>query len=325
MLVIDSIGIGAPALIVGARLLQGLSVGGEFGSATALLAEQDPNRRGFYSSWQFASQALTGVMATAIGAALLGIQGTEKFDEWGWRLPFLFGLLIGPVAYYIRVKVGESTEFSAVKPHRAPLGDFVKQAKARFLVATGSIVVATAAIYTLIFMPTFAVRELGLPLTGGLAATLASSAVQVLVIPISGALSDQWGRVSITVPAAMMMAFVAVPLFAALLSAPSLVTLFTFQITIGLMLAIYLGPLPALLSELFPTQIRTTGLALSYALAVTIFGGFAPFINASLISLTGSKLVPCLYLVACAMISLTALVVARRMPSISQWAAATSQ
>src|SRR5882724_1193882 len=98
----SSIGLFAPILVVAARMVQGFSAGGEFGSATAFLAEQNPERRGFFASWQFASQGLTTILATAFGATLAGTLSMDQIESWGWRLPFIFGLLIGPVAYYIR-------------------------------------------------------------------------------------------------------------------------------------------------------------------------------------------------------------------------------
>jgi len=108
-------GLLAPLLIVLARLIQGFSAGGEFGSATAFLAEQDPKRRGFFASWQFASQGLTTVLATSIGVTLTSTLTTAQIESWGWRVPFIIGLLIGPVAWYIRRHVDETTEFKTMQ------------------------------------------------------------------------------------------------------------------------------------------------------------------------------------------------------------------
>jgi MHS family proline/betaine transporter-like MFS transporter len=307
----DSIGVAAPSLMLCARILQGFSAGGEFGSATAILVEQEPGRRGFFTSWQFSSQAMTAVMATAAGAVLVTIQSTEQFNLWGWRLPFIFGLLLGPIAYYIRRQIDESPEFLITEINRAPLGEVLASAKKRLMTAIGVIVVGTVAIYTLIFMPTFAVKQLGLPLSVGYSVAFITSASQVVLIPVAGTLSDKWGRLPIARTATILIFFLTLPLFAWLTAAPTFASLLAFQICIGSILAAYLGVLPALLSELFPTRMRTTGLSLSYSLAVTLFGGFAPFINASLIELTGSKLIPGYYLMTAAAVSLVALVGAR--------------
>ena len=124
----SSIGILAPILIVIARMIQGFSAGGEFGSATAFLAEQNPERRGFFASWQFASQGLTTILATGFGATLASTLTTEQMDSWGWRIPFIFGLLIGPVAYYIRRHLDETIEFQSTQPSKdAAAGGFFGQ------------------------------------------------------------------------------------------------------------------------------------------------------------------------------------------------------
>ncbi|KNB21538.1 membrane protein, partial [Salmonella enterica subsp. enterica serovar Typhimurium] len=106
-----AIGVLAPVGIVIARMVQGFSAGGEFGSATAFLAEHAPQRRGFFSSWQVASQGLTTLLAAGFGALLTGNLSPEAMASWGWRIPFFFGLLIGPVAYYIRRRLDETPEF----------------------------------------------------------------------------------------------------------------------------------------------------------------------------------------------------------------------
>src|SRR5947199_5926213 len=129
-----AIGLWAPILIVLARCIQGFSAGGEFGAATAFLAEQQPERRGFFASWQFASQGLTTVLATAFGAVLAAALSIEQMDSWGWRIPFLFGLLIGPVGYYLRSHVEETAEFRSTHVRRAPLREAFLEGKKRLLI-----------------------------------------------------------------------------------------------------------------------------------------------------------------------------------------------
>ena len=139
----SAVGLLAPALIVAARLLQGFSAGGEFGIATAFLAEQHPDRRGFFASWQFASQGLTTVLATAFGATLAATLSAEQMDVWGWRVPFIFGLLIAPVAYYLRHHVDETVEFRSTLVRTAPLREALGTGKERMLIATDIIVLCT--------------------------------------------------------------------------------------------------------------------------------------------------------------------------------------
>jgi MHS family proline/betaine transporter-like MFS transporter len=308
----SSIGILAPIVVVAARIVQGFSAGGEFGSATAFLAEQNPQRRGFFASWQFASQGLTTILATGFGAGLASTLTTDQIEAWGWRTPFFFGLLIGPVAYYIRRHIDETIEFRSTPPSDAPLRETLSDSKSGLLIAFGANILGTVAMYTILFMPTYATRQLGLPASGSFLASLLTGAIQVALIPVVGALSDRCGRLPIAFAAAIAILLAIFPLFAWLAAAPTIQTLLMVHAIIGLFMAGYMGALPALMSELFPTRLRTTGVSISYSFGAAIFGGFAPFINAWMIEATGSKLAPSFYLMLAAVISLLALAAARR-------------
>jgi MHS family proline/betaine transporter-like MFS transporter len=309
----SSVGILAPILITGARMIQGFSAGGEFGSATVFLAEQNPSRRGFYASWQFAGQGLSTVLATGFGAILNSALTAEQMDTWGWRIPFFFGLLIGPVGYYIRRHLDETPEFQSAQTISAPLRETLTSAKARLLVALGTIILLTVATYTAVYMPTYAVRELGLPPAGGFLAGLLAGAIQIVFVPVSGALSDRLGRLPIAAGAIVVMLISVQPLFVCLLATPTLGWLLLVQAIIGICVAAYAGPIAALVCELFPISVRTTAVSMSYSLAVAFFGGFAPLIIASLIDITGSSLVPSYYLMFAAAASLLALAAAHRL------------
>jgi MFS transporter, MHS family, proline/betaine transporter len=309
----SSIGIAAPILIVAARMVQGFSAGGEFGTATAFLAEQSAERRGFFASWQFASQGLTTILATGCGVALAATLSPDQLESWGWRIPFIFGLLIGPVAYYIRLHIDETLEFQATQISKAPVREALSGGKWRLLVSFGVVVLCTVGMYTVLFMPTYAMRQLGLSASGAFTASLLTGVIQVMLIPVFGALSDRHGRLPIAFASAAAMLLTIYPIFAWLAAVPTLQTLLMVQAIFGVLLSGYMGGLAALMSELFPTRMRTTGLSLSYSLGVAIFGGFAPFINAWLIGATGSNLAPSFYLMLAAAISLSALVAARRL------------
>jgi len=299
----------APIVIVIARLIQGLSAGGGFGSATALLAEQDAKRRGFFASWQFASQGLTTVIAAATGVILTSTLTSEQIDQWGWRVPFIFGLLIGPVAYYLRRHVDETVEFRSLQHRGTPLQEALSGAKKGLLVSMGAVVLSTVIMYTTLFMPSYATRQLGLPQAGSFLAVLLTGAIQIILVPVFGAISDTRGRLPSMVGAATGVLLISYPAFAWLASTPNLGTLLIVQAIMGVLAAAYMGPLAALMSEIFPTRMRTTGLATSYSFCVAIFGGFAPFINAWLIDATGSNVAPSFYLMFAAAISLAALTV----------------
>jgi MHS family proline/betaine transporter-like MFS transporter len=307
----STIGFIAPVVIVIARFLQGISAGGEFGSATTFLAEQDPRRRGFYASWQFASQGLTTVLAALFGAVLASALTSEQMNTWGWRIPFVFGLLIGPVALYLRRRVDETEEFRSMQHSDAPLQEALSGAKQRMLVALALVVLCTVVTYTTLFMPGFAARQLGLSQAEGFFATLLAGCIQIVLVPIFGALSDSRGRLPIMVAAALAVFLLAYPMFAWLVSTPALLTLLVVQAVLAVLAAAYLGPLPALMSEMFPPRMRTTGLSVSYSFGVAIFGGFAPFINTWLVNVM-DKVAPSYYLMFAAAISLAGLLVQRR-------------
>lgn len=309
-------GLLAPFLIVLARLIQGFSAGGEIGSATAFLAEQDPTKRGFFASWQFASQGLTTVLATSIGVALTATLTTAQLESWGWRIPFIIGLLIGPVAWYIRRHVDETMEFKTMQPSASPLKEALSDGKKRLLVSLGVVALCTVSMYTVVlFMPTYATRQFGLTTSVGFLGGLLVGVIQLALIPVFGAVSDRFGRRPIMFASAAAMLVVFYPLFAWLAAAPTLQTLLIVQAIIGVLMAAYMGPLGALMAELFPARMRTTGLSISYAFGVAIFGGLAPLFNTWIISVTGNKLAPAFYLILAAAVSLVALAFAKRLGS----------
>ena len=309
----SSIGIFAPIVIIGARMIQGFSAGGEFGSATVFLAEQNPRQRGFYASWQFAGQGLSAVLATGFGALLNSALSAEQLEMWGWRIPFVFGLLIGLIGYYIRRHVDETLEFQSAQIISVPLRETMVYAKTRLLVALGMIVLVTVAAYTAVFMPTYAIRELGLPPVGGFLASLLAGAIQIVIVPLVGALSDRLGRLPIATVAIVAILISTRPLFAWLIATPTVELLLFVQAIIGVLIAAYAGAIPALISELFPIRVRTTAVSTSYSLAVAIFGGFAPFVIAWLIDITGSNLAPSYYVMFASAVSLVALGGAHRL------------
>ena len=308
----SSIGPAASLIIIVARVLQGFSAGGEFGSSTSLLVEQEPRSRGFFASWQFASQALTLVLATSCATLLATALSAEQLDAWGWRIPFAFGILIGPFAIYIRQRIFESAEFQSIQVSRSPVRDVLSSFKSGLLIAVGLVTFATVAIYTLVFMPTYCVQYLSLSLSDGFQTSLITGIVQVVLVPIAGALSDKWGRIPIATFAILATIAIAIPLLFNLTTTPNFANLLLFQVCIGVSVAIYVGTLPAIMSELFPTQVRTTGLSISYSVAVCIFGGSAPLVNGLLINLTDSNIAPSYYLSVVAFISLIALAAAAR-------------
>lgn len=313
-----SIGIVAPIILVAARMVQGFAVGGEFGSATAFLAEKDASRRGYLASWQFASQGVAAVLATGFGFAITQGLTEAQINSWGWRLPFVFGLLIAPVGYYIRRRLIETMDVRLARSGPSPVAALFGEHKLRLAAATGLIVLGSVSTYTIVFMPTLAARHLGLTASNSFAVALLTASIQVVVVPFVGLLSDRWGRFPISVLSALAIAVIAVPSFVWLVAAPSTEKLLLVQISLGVLTALYVGALPALMAELFPARMRATGLSVSYSVAVAVFGGFAPFIAVWLIEATGSAVAPSYYLILAAAVSLVALATSHRLGRMTE-------
>jgi MHS family proline/betaine transporter-like MFS transporter len=307
-----TLGILSPILVIAARLLQGFSVGGEFASSTAFLVEHRPDRAGFFASWQWASQGLAALIATGFGLLLTNTMSAADLQSWGWRIPFAFGLLIGPVGYYVRSRMSETPEFLDAGAARAPLRELLVEQWDRLLLTTGAVIASTSSQYMIVFMPAYAIKELHLPQSVGFAAALLAAALQSLVVPFVGLLVDKVGQIPIMIGAAVLFAVTAYPAFVLLGANASLLVLVLMVCWLGLLKSFYSGALPSLMAKVFPTSTRVSGMSLSYNIGVAVFGGFAPFFAQSLIDITGSKLAPSYYVIGTALLSLAALIALRR-------------
>lgn len=305
------IGLWAPLGLVLARLIQGFSAGGEFGSSTTFLVEHAPHRRGFFSSWQVASQGLSIVLAAISGTLIYTMLTEEQLYSWGWRLPFIFGLLVGPAGYYIRRSLDESPEFSEATPTKNPFYDLMRTQKMALLIATGCVVMATVSVYLVVYMPTYAVRQLGMSSTSAFIATILSGGIMMLLSPIVGHYSDKYGRIPFMFISSALFVLFTYPLFAWLSIGPGFIKLLAIQGFIGLLMTIYFASMPALISEVFPVQVRGTGMSLSYNIAVMIFGGFAGVTITWLIDVTGNNLAVTFYVIAGALVSVVSTIAAR--------------
>jgi MHS family proline/betaine transporter-like MFS transporter len=292
-----------------ARLLQGFAVAGESGSATAFLVEHTTDRKGFFASFQWFGQGLAAVLASFFGVVLFTWLTTEQLDSWGWRLPFFFGLLIGPIGLYIRKHVGETPEFREQGPAKAPVREMFAEHWDRLLMCIGIVILSTSSNYIILYMPTYAIKQLHLPQSLGFTATLLGGILLTFGAPFFGHLSDRVGRVRLMVIVSLLFAVSAYPAFVLLVANPSLAGIVAIVCWLSLLKAAYSGTLPSLMAELFPISTRSTGIALSYNISVPIFGGFAPFIAAWLVAETGSPLAPSFYLIATSVLSLIVLVI----------------
>lgn len=316
-----SIGLIAPALIVVSRLLQGFSVGGELGSSTALLIEVAPaGRRGFFASWQGASQLMASLAAAGAGALVTSVFSPAEVAAGWWRLPFSLGLLIGPVGWYIRRVLHEPAP-----AHRdgTPLALLWARHRGAVLRSVGLIAMTTTATYVLeLGMPTYAHRALGLPLRDALVANFVSGLAGIVAGPWAGALSDRFGARRVMLPAVVALALLALPAFMLLTAVPTLAMLIAVQTVCLALRSTMTGPVYGLIGSLFPAEVRSSGLAIAYNTSVLLFGGFAPFITTWLIAVTGNRLMPGVYVTAGGMLTLGALTIAwprgQRLPADGQ-------
>jgi MHS family proline/betaine transporter-like MFS transporter len=306
-----SIGILAPIFILLARLMQGFSVGGEFGSSTAFLVEHGPERKGYLASFQWAGQGLAALLASAFGVALTTLLTPQQLQAWGWRVPYFFGLLIGPIGFYIRRHVAETPEFLRTKKTRTPVRDLFVQQWDRVLLAIGAVIVSTSSNYLILYMPTYAIKQLHLPQSTGFTATLVGGVILTFGAPVIGSWSDKIGRSRILMAATVLFLVTVYPVFAGLTTHPTMATMILAVAWMSILKTGYSGALPAFMAETFPAQTRVTGLSISYNIGVPVFGGFAPFYITWLIYLTGSNMAPSFYMMFTAILGIGALLLAR--------------
>jgi len=298
--------------VVLARLLQGLSVGGQFATASAMLVEYaPPGKKMFYGSFNMSSQAFALLLSSIVGYVLTTRLTHDQLVSWGWRLPFLLGALAGPLGFYIRHRVAESPEFERLRSQtgKAPqvsVRQFFRDNGDASICAMGVIIVGAATNYVWhSYLPLFVERQLHLPLSSALIGTFASGVLNLFLFPIAGKAADRYGAYRLFYPIVIAWIACAYPLFWFVVSQPTVTHLFIAQMVATLFLAAMSGAHPGMLATLFPVRSRSTGVALSYNIAVTLFGGLAPLTITWLTQLTGSSLTPAFYLIFAGLVSLT--------------------
>jgi len=307
------IGVAAPLLIVLARLIQGFSAGGEVGASTTLLVERaTPANRGYMASWQFASQGL-GILLGALVVGILSFTlSPQAMESWGWRVPFVLGLVIAPVGMYIRRHLEESLDVAALPAagtkRESSLGEVCRLHGRTVLYAILSLVGGTAAAYVVSFyMPTYAIRELGMAPPVALFGAALTGLLSFACAPLVGMWSDRVGRKPLIVWSRIALAVMIYPGFYWLNASPTPAVLFTVVGLLSLTLVIQSVPGITMLPEMFPKHVRATGMSLVYSVGVAVFGGFSPFISTWLLNATGNKLAPAWYLLGMTLVSLVGL------------------
>ena len=302
----EAIGIAAPAIVVIARLIQGFSAGGEWGTSTAFIVEWAPeNRRGLYGSLQQCSVAGGLLLGSATAALISTLLTHEAVEEWGWRIPFLLGGVIGPVGWYMRRHIEDTPAFqqqATAKPPSTTSGANL------VLKAFGFTVLWTVSYYIfLTYMPTFLQKHVHLSRAQALWSVSAGLLVLIVASPLLGYLSDRVGRKPLLLTSCAAFVVLPYPLLSFMLSNASLTAIVACQLLLALAIACFSGPGPAAISEIFPTQGRTMGISIGYSLSVAVFGGFAPFIATWLIAKTGNPVSPAFYVMAAAFVTFIAL------------------
>jgi len=313
-----AIGLAAPLLVLLGRLLQGLSAGVELGGVSVYLAEiATPGRKGFYVSWQSASQQVAVMFAALIGLVLAVNLSPAQMAGWGWRVPLLAGCSLIPVLLFLRRSLEETEDFLA-RAHRPSAGQIVGTLFRNWPVVLLGMMMATmttVCFYMVTaYTPTFGSTVLHLAARTNLIVTLCVGACNFLVLPLSGALSDRIGRPPILIACTIAALLTAYPALAWLVAAPSFARLLTVELWLSFLYASYNGAMAVYLTEIMPADVRISGFSLAYSLATAVFGGFTPAICTYLIHVTGNRAVPGAWLsfaaicglVATGLLSLTA-------------------
>jgi MFS family permease len=310
-----TIGLLAPLLILFGRLLQGFSAGMELGGVSVYLSEiATPGHKGFYVSWQSASQQVAVMVAASIGVILTSVLPPEKMALWGWRIPLLIGCVILPFLFRLRRSLQETDEFNARK-NRPNLKEILRSLTHSWkIVLTGTMMatMTTVSFYMITaYTPTFGNSVLKLAILDSLLVTLCVGASNLFWLPVMGALSDKVGRRPLLLICTTLMLLTAYPVMMWLVREPSFARLLAVELWFSFMYGTYNGAMVVFLTEIMPLNVRTTGFALAYSLATAVFGGFTPAISTYLIHVTGNRAVPGLWLSFAAACGLVASLLAR--------------
>ena len=310
------IGLLAPLLVVAGRLVQGFSAGVELGGVSVYLSEiATPGHKGFFVSWQSASQQPAVMLAAAFGIVLSAELPAAAMDAWGWRIPLLAGCLLIPFVYRMRRTLPETDEFLA-RPHHPATAEILRTLSANWrIVGLGTMLstMTTVTFYMITaYTPTFGSATLHLAAIDNLIVTLCVGAANFILLPTMGAVSDRIGRRPVLLACTGAALLTAYPAMLWLVSAPSFARLMMVELWFASLYASYNGAMVAFLTELMPVEVRTAGFALAYSLATAIFGGFTPAICTWLIHATSNRAIPGIWLSLAAAIGLTASLMSER-------------
>ncbi|MGW4870403.1 MFS transporter [Streptomyces chartreusis] len=313
----ETIGVAAPILLVLFRVMQGIAVGAQWGGAMLMATEYAPEgKRGIYGSFVQLGVPIGVVTANTVFLLAGAFTTDSEFAAWAWRVPFLVGLLVLVLAWYIHTRVEETPEFREAEKRLAeeekaeqssPLRTILRDHLGTVLLAGGSFAVNTATFYIIITgVLDYTTRELGMKKSAVLTVSLCVSLTQLVLIPAAAALSDKVGRIRVYALGAAGIALWAVPLFL-LIDTGSLLWLAVGSFVASCFLSIMYGPQAALFAELFTPEMRYTGASLGYQIAAVLGGGLAPFVMVLLLEATGTSMSVSAYIIGLAVIALVSI------------------
>ena len=306
----ESIGLFAPLLVVVGRLVQGLSAGVEVGGVSVYLAEiATPGRKGFFVSWQSASQQVAVMFAALIGLVLSTTLRPEQMVGWGWRVPLLIGSILVPFLLLLRRSLTETDDFKSRK-HRPHVSEICRTVMKNWrLMILGMMLTATTTVtFYLItaYMPTYGSSVLHLTSTSSMLVTLFVGMSNFFWLPVMGALSDRLGRRPLLLLFSSLALLTPYPVLLWLVSAPSFERLLASALWLSMIFGSYNGSMVVFLTEVMPENVRVSGFSLAYSLATGIFGGFTPALSTWLIHETGNAAMPGAWMALAGLMSLSA-------------------
>ena len=311
-----SIGIAAPIFVLIGRLLQGFSAGVELGGVSVYLFEiATPGNKGFYTSFQSASQQVAIFAAAIIGFALSESMGAETIAAWGWRIPFFIGCAIVPFIFVLRRTLEETPAFLAMKKHPTASEVFASAAVNWRIIFWGMMMVAMTTVtfyFVTVYTPTFGKNVLKLTTREALLVTLFVAVTNFIWLPIGGAISDRIGRKPVLLAIAALSLVTAYPMLSWLVAEPTFAKMLIVELVFSFYFGIYNGAMVAALTEIVPAHVRTTCFSLAFSLAAALFGTFTPLAATWLISETGSSSSPAFWLMFAAASGLIATLVIYR-------------
>jgi MFS family permease len=303
------IGLAAPVLVVMFRLVQGFALGGEVGPTTAFLIEAAPaERRGLYASLQYTTQDFSVLVAGLVGLGLANTLSEQALQDWGWRVALLGGVAIVPFGLVLRRALPETFDApaAAVKPHTSVASHLRTAVLGGMMLAA-----ATTANYTNEYLATYAIHDLHMSASVAFGATVIVGLCGVLCQPVSGILSDRFGRKPVMLVPLTLLLVATLPSFALIEHYRNSTALYTATFILASLLGFGSPACVTWLTESLPAHVRSGALSLVYAVSVSMFGGSTQFMAAALIERTGNALAPAWYMSGFMVIGLVAMIAAR--------------